>query len=249
LRIAFNPKVSSFKTFLQETKSDTIGGSYPFFYRNGNIAYKEFPISGLISIHMDDNFEFFGEKKVNQLLNLEDGFSNPKRPELSYNPAGLTSINTSLTIENITIEREFKTMVLDWLNNGKPKLFRSPTEGNFLVRLMNISLSPNDTLGRMLHTFSATAYEIGKSEVRSLLKEKNFKQKQYNLNIVEEDFKLLTEEETSLSGKFLEIEVMNSQNPEVFSIEDLNSTLILPKIASARYSKWENNLDGNSFKI
>jgi hypothetical protein len=25
---------------------------------------------------------------------------------------------------------------------------------------MNISLSPNDTLGRMLHTFSCTAYEV-----------------------------------------------------------------------------------------
>jgi hypothetical protein len=31
---------------------------YPFFFRNGNIAYKEFPISGLISLLGDDN-EFF----------------------------------------------------------------------------------------------------------------------------------------------------------------------------------------------
>jgi hypothetical protein len=57
-------------------------------------------------------------------------------------------------------EREFKMNVLEWLTNGKPKLFRSPGEGNFIVRLMNTSLSPNDTLSRMLHTFSCTAYEI-----------------------------------------------------------------------------------------
>jgi hypothetical protein len=25
---------------------------------------------------------------------------------------------------------------------------------------MNVSLTPNDTLGRMLHTFNGTAYEI-----------------------------------------------------------------------------------------
>jgi len=25
---------------------------------------------------------------------------------------------------------------------------------------MNVSLAPNDTLGRMLHTFTATAYEV-----------------------------------------------------------------------------------------
>jgi hypothetical protein len=61
---------------------------------------------------------------------------------------------------NIALEREFKIEVLNWLNNGKPKLFRSATEGNYVVRLMNISLSPNDTLGRMLHTFSAQASEI-----------------------------------------------------------------------------------------
>jgi hypothetical protein len=51
-------------------------------------------------------------------------------------------------------------MVLDFLNSPKPKLFRSATEGNYCVYTMNSSLSPNDTLGRMLHTFSCTAYEI-----------------------------------------------------------------------------------------
>jgi hypothetical protein len=50
--------------------------------------------------------------------------------------------------------------VLEWLTNGEPKVFRSPVEGNFIVRLMNSSLSPNDTLGRMLHTFNSTAYEV-----------------------------------------------------------------------------------------
>jgi len=58
--------------------------------------------------------------------------------------------------------------VLEWLTNGKPKLFRSPGEGNFIVRLMNTSLSPNDTLGRMLHTFSCTAYEIAEYNHKNL---------------------------------------------------------------------------------
>ena len=61
--------------------------------------------------------------------------------------------SNNLTSNNIAREREFKMKVLSWLTDGKPKLFRSPTEGNFIVRLMNTSLTPNDTLGRMLHTF------------------------------------------------------------------------------------------------
>jgi hypothetical protein len=35
---------------------------------------------------------------------------------------------------------------------------------------MNISLSPEDTLGRMLHNFSATAYEIADFNYNNLIK-------------------------------------------------------------------------------
>jgi hypothetical protein len=55
LRIRYNPKVSSFKSNILETKVDTIGGKYPFIFRNGNVEYKEFPISGLITLQSDEN--------------------------------------------------------------------------------------------------------------------------------------------------------------------------------------------------
>jgi hypothetical protein len=61
LSICFNPKVSSFKENILEQKTDTIGGKYPVFFRNGNVRYKEFPISGLISYHMDLNNYFVSE--------------------------------------------------------------------------------------------------------------------------------------------------------------------------------------------
>jgi hypothetical protein len=55
LKIRYNPKVSSFKSTVLETKVDTIGGKYPFVFRNGRVEYKEFPISGLISLQSDPN--------------------------------------------------------------------------------------------------------------------------------------------------------------------------------------------------
>ena len=58
--------------------------------------------------------------------------------------------------------------VLEFLTDGKPKLFKSPEEGNYIVYLMSSSLSPNDTVGRMLHTFSATAVEIEKYNINGL---------------------------------------------------------------------------------
>ena len=40
------------------------------------------------------------------------------------------------------------------------KLFKSPTEGNILVKLMNITFEPVASLGRILYSFSANAVEI-----------------------------------------------------------------------------------------
>jgi hypothetical protein len=59
LKIKYNPKVSSFKNTLLESKIDTIGSKHPFIFRNGNVNYKEFPISGLISYLSDENNLFY----------------------------------------------------------------------------------------------------------------------------------------------------------------------------------------------
>jgi hypothetical protein len=58
LRIAFNPKVSSMKNNILESKQDTIGGKHPYIFRNGQVKYKEFSISGLISYLEDPTNEF-----------------------------------------------------------------------------------------------------------------------------------------------------------------------------------------------
>lgn len=138
LCVRYNPKVATYKRNIQESKTDTIGSKYPFFTRNGNVNYKEFALSGLISYQMDPN---------NLYLNVN--------PTLDY-----TEFPTDLVSANINAERRFKNDVLDWLNDGKVKLLRTATEGNYLVRIMNVSMSPIDTLGRMLHNFSCSAYEI-----------------------------------------------------------------------------------------
>lgn len=141
LRIRFNPKVSSFKTVYAESKKNTLGSKYPFIFRNGAVEYKEFPISGLIS-YMMDNDEFF-LSKTEDLKAPVDWIDT-----------------TDIVDDNVALERLFKLRVMEWLNDGNIKLFKSPAEGNYLVRLMNVSLAPNDTLSRMIHTFSCTAEEI-----------------------------------------------------------------------------------------
>ena len=140
LKIRFNPKISSFKTVVLESKKNTIGSKYPFIFRNGAVEYKEFPINGLISYMMDNDEFFISKEKDFYIKNWQD--------------------TTDITDENVMLERLFKLEVLDWLNNGKVKLFKSPQEGNYIVRLMNVNLTPIDSVSRMLHNFSCQASEI-----------------------------------------------------------------------------------------
>ena len=166
LKIRFNPKVSSFKNTILEQKIDTIGGQYPFFFRNGSVKYKEIPISGLVSYYMDEANLFMSNEELG-VYNFID--SKEIATASIYHGASAAALKTTDLVDyNIAAEKRFKLAVLDWLTNGEPKLFRSPTEGNYVVKLMNTSLSPNETLGRMLHSFSSTGYECGPHDYKSL---------------------------------------------------------------------------------
>lgn len=159
LKIRYNPKVSSFKNDILESKTDTIGSKYPFIFRNGHVNYKEFPISGLISYWSDEEHLFMSFDDID----IFDGETLKRKEELPWKLK-----TTDLVNYNIAAERKFKLEALEWLTNGKPKLFRSPNEGNYIVRLLNTSLTPTDTVGRMLHTFSSTAYEVSEISYAAL---------------------------------------------------------------------------------
>lgn len=150
LKIKFNPSVSSFKTTILEQKIDTIGSKYPFIFRNGHVNYKEFPIGGLLS-YLEDNEQYFYTEDI----------ETEARAIIDALPNGICFNNKTNLIGN-TFEKErfWKLNVLDWLNNGEIKLFKSPAEGVYLIRLTGVSLTPNEQLGRLLHSFTATAYEI-----------------------------------------------------------------------------------------
>lgn len=144
LAIKYNPEMSSFKNDILEQKIETIGRKYPFIYRNGIVRYKEFPIGGLLAESLDPDNLFYWKKK------------DEEKARTSTNSDEYSVKNKDIYYA----EKVFKLEVLEWLTNGKPKLFRSITEGNYLVQLINVSLSPEEKLGRMLHKFSSTAYEI-----------------------------------------------------------------------------------------
>lgn len=147
LCLRFDPQITSFKRTVSEAKIDTIGSKYPFINRNGYMDYREFPIGGLITCFMNHDNIFTSKEEMygEEVLELYKDYNDKKRIK---------------DFNDYTYERDFREKVLDFLNKNTVKLFRSATEGNILVKLMNISLTPNATLGRRIYSFTCTAYEI-----------------------------------------------------------------------------------------
>lgn len=154
IKIKFNPKVTNYKRNLLETKQDTIGRQYPFIMKNGNTNYFSFSLGGLISYYAEFDSDFLFQENTHSLLSDK---------ELS------NIVTTNLTDINLYNERIYREKVEKFLNNGEIKLLKSPTEGNLLIYLMQVSLTPEDRLGRLLYSFTSTAYEVDNSNKLSNL--------------------------------------------------------------------------------
>lgn len=155
LKLNLSNNVSSYGYTVSESKQDTIGGKYPIITKNGNMNYRTFPISGFISFNMDDRDTFLTDEELYQYKEVAKLYKDLKHGQYDYNK-----------------EYFFREKVLAWLQDGKPKLFKSATEGNIIVRLMNISTSPNQTLSRMIGTFNAQATEIAEATSDNYIKYK-----------------------------------------------------------------------------
>ena len=152
LNITPNNKVSSFKNTRLETKTDTLGGIYPKFYRNPNTKYKEFQLSGTITYQDFLSHQGFDSQQNNYSLRAQTPGPN------------IENLSPQQEIYN---EYKFREEVIDFLQNSETLLYKSPTEGCIPVKIMNLSLTPKEQLGRMIYDFSCTCYEI--SDLQSYL--------------------------------------------------------------------------------
>lgn len=196
LKLKYNNDMGSYKINVNEGKIDTIGGVYPFITRNGNPNYRTFPINGLISFNMDEMNTFSTKKEIygdETVDNKIIGYYN------TYNHK-----NNIIQYDYI-YERFFREKVLKFLYDGKPKLFKSTTEGNIIVRLMDINTSPQQNLGRMIYSFSSTGHEVAEASMENYLK--------YNFVHIaepEQSFAVYQQNVGQIIGDF----VVNGDNPD-----------------------------------
>lgn len=155
LNIRFDPSITSFKRTVSESRIDTIGSKYPYIKRNGYVEYKQFPIGGTITHLMDPSHLLTSKEEVfRDSLDYYNEFNKDKDVRID-------------DFNDWTYEREFREKVMDFLYANKVRLFRSATEGNILVKIMDINFTPNTTLGRRIYSFTATAYEIDTANIKN----------------------------------------------------------------------------------
>ncbi len=169
LDITYGMNISSVNRTIKETLVDTFGSQYPYITRNGNVNYRQFTIAGTITSHMD-----VGNKIVpSNLITLDDEYSdevmNPQ--EAIYYQQFLTNKGIGGK-DKYLVEREFRNIVDKILHDGKPKVFKTDTEGMILVRLMGVSISPKTELGRIIYDFSCNAVEVGPVDLQTLQEHK-----------------------------------------------------------------------------
>ena len=172
--LRFNPNITSYKKNVARTKIDTLGGRYPKFAENAMMNYRQYSITGTISANMDDmktfmkRSDYFTDAEVQNLYKeflIKKNIPSILKDKEEEDKA---SVISSFDIDTIGYEyyewlweRVFREKLYDWLNDGEPKLMRSLPEGNVLVMLTDISLTPNRQVGRLISDFTCTAYEVG----------------------------------------------------------------------------------------
>ncbi len=162
LKIKYNPQIGSFSRVISDSKVDTIGSKYPFFSRNGIMSYRSFPINGLISFLSDEQELEDDETQCNLFTSRSKIYGNSQYLYDEYNLE-----NNINSYNDILYERKFREKVMDFLYANNVKLFRSTQEGNILVKLMDISFTPEAQLGRMIYSFSATAHEADECSIEN----------------------------------------------------------------------------------
>ena len=190
--VALNEDVNGFKYVVTESVTNTLGSKYPFVRRSANTKYRQFNIGGMISFLADEEYNVL-ENCQDSVSGVEDFYSGPTQSADGYR--GVTIFKEALFLtkqnafqqvkdlyddyskvngyegfEDSIFERAFRDQAMEFLTNGKPKLFRSATEGNILVTLTNVSFTPNKQLGRRIYSFTATATEIDECTIENYKK-------------------------------------------------------------------------------
>lgn len=171
LRIAYNPELTQYRRNMVDQVTTTIGGAYPFVTRNGKQRHRTFSLGGLLSYNRE-KIQLYEAKEIKNY----DSFAGNNE---TYLPRPIfESVFTQLpdaeyyknlpnSNKEIVYEKEFRERVMDFLYSDNIMLFKSLQEGNIIVRLIGVSMTPNAQLNRNIYSFTSQAVEVMDNSVEN----------------------------------------------------------------------------------
>lgn len=195
-RLNLNPNISNFKYVVQESITDTLGSAFPFVRRSGHTKYRQFSIYGTICGYGDDEGIFLSKNFASLILS-QDFYDRYK------------ARNRIMPWNDYIFEKQYRDKAIEFLMDGKPKLFKSFTEGNMIVALTAVSFTPNKQLDRNIYDFSATVTEIAECTVENCQKYNCYENEAYKMYAPTEYYLIAVE--TELSGD--QLAAIQENNP------------------------------------
>lgn len=164
----YDGNISTITHNKSEAVIETITGRYPFVVSSADLDYRSFNFTGKLTYQQD----------VHRLL-VSDTYSEAISPdptipinfvEIKYgDEAALNKkADISLLDESMVMQRIWRQKILEWLKDGKPKILKSEAEGNILVRVTNVTVTPVQSLYGLIADFSCTMTEIGDVKEKTL---------------------------------------------------------------------------------
>lgn len=181
-RLNLNPNISNFKYVVQESVTNTLGSAFPFVRRSGHTKYRQFSISGTICGYGDDEGIFLSKNSASLILSQD--FYNRYKAK-----------NRIMPWNDYIFEKQYRDKAIEFLMDGKPKLFKSFTEGNMIVALTAVSFTPNKQLDRNIYDFSATVTEIAECTVENCQKYNCYENEAYKMFVPTEYYLVAVEVE------------------------------------------------------
>ena len=149
---------------------ETIAGRFPYSVRSSELDYYTFPFSGKLTYHQD----------VHNLLTAESYTTaispDPTIPisfvELKYGDEMKLNMKNDLEEmqDGMVMQRAWRNKILDWLTDGKLKILKSEAQGNILVEISDVKVTPVESLFGLICDFECQMTQMGVVDEKTLQK-------------------------------------------------------------------------------
>lgn len=140
---------------------ETIAGQFPYSVRSSELDYYKFQFSGKLTYHQD----------VHNLLTAQNYTTaispDPTIPigkvELKYGDEMKLNMKNDLEEmqDGMVMQRAWRNKILDWLSDGKLKILKSEAQGNLLVEISDIKVTPVESLYGLVADFECQMTQMG----------------------------------------------------------------------------------------